>query len=85
MTLPIDNRDRYRTSPDYWCDEHEPWEGESGMSGKLPVHFDLIEKFPFYEGGQKAIFMQVRKALGIKKGTRINEEMAKRFFAKLSR
>jgi hypothetical protein len=43
----------------------------------------VIEKFPFDKGGQKGIFKQVREALGIKKGTRITEEMAKRFFANL--
>ncbi len=85
MTLPLDKWGRYWTSPYYWCDEHHPWEKESGISDKLPVHFDVIKEFGFDKRGQKDIFMHVREALGIKKGTRITEEMAMRFFAKLSR
>jgi hypothetical protein len=83
MTLPIDQAGRYWASPHYWCNDHGPW-GESGISDKLPVHFDVIKQFRYDKSGQKDIFRQVREALRIKKGTRITEEMANCFFADLS-
>ena len=79
MTLPVDKKGRFWASAYYWCDEHEPWQ-VSGISDKLPVHFDVIREFRFDEPGQLEIFRKVKGALGIRKGTRITEEMAINFF-----
>jgi len=82
MTLPRFHRGGWLPRPYYWCDEHGPWE-TSGISPKLPIHFDTIRAFRD-KWGQKKTHKRIRQALGIKKGTRITEEFALRFFAKLS-
>jgi len=81
ITLPWDKEGYYWTSAYFWCDKHEPWE-KSGISGPLPIHFDVIRKFP-RKYAQRSIFYKIREAIGVKKRTTITREFARQFFAKL--
>ncbi|MGA2630974.1 MAG: hypothetical protein ABSG54_12275 [Terriglobia bacterium] len=81
MTLPLYYRGGYLPRPYFWCDKHEPWE-ESGISGKLPIHFDVVKVLKD-KLGQKQIHRRIREAMGIPKGTKITEKFAKEFFANL--
>jgi hypothetical protein len=82
LTLPYSYPEGLLPQPYYWCDRHGPHETE-GIGPKLPIHFDTIKAFRD-NWGQKEISKCIRQALGIKKGTRITEQFAKRFFANLS-
>lgn len=82
LTLPSFYRGGWLPRPYYWCDKHGPWETE-GISPKLPIHFDTIKAFSD-KGGQQKIHKKILRALGVKKGTRITEDFAHRFFAHLT-
>jgi hypothetical protein len=84
VTLPMDTKMHYLASPYYWCDDHGPWEENPRISNKHPIHFNLIKLFAHNKVGQKAIFKDIKEALGIKRGTRITEEMATSFFDDLA-
>ena len=81
LTLPYSYPLGWLPQPYYWCDSHGPGETE-GISQKFRIHFDVIPVVKD-KWGQKEISKCVRQALGIKKGTRITETFAKRFFANL--
>jgi hypothetical protein len=81
MTFPIGKDGYFWRGPYYWCNRHEPWR-ESKVSPKVRVHFDAMRHFRT-AGDKDAVFISVRRALGIKKGTKITQEFAHRYFSKL--
>jgi hypothetical protein len=81
LTLARFYRGGWLPHPYYWCDKHRPSEPD-GISNKLPIHFDTIKALRD-KRGQRTIHKRLREALGISKGTRITEQFARRFFAKL--
>lgn len=81
LTLPRYYRGGWLPNPYYWCDKHGPWETD-GISPKLPIHFDTIKALSD-KRGQRELHKRLREVLGVTKGTRVTEEYARRFFAKL--
>lgn len=81
MTFPIARNGDWGRVAYYWCKQHEPWR-ESRISEKVRVHFDAMQNFRT-DGDKHSVFIQVRRALGIKKSTKITEEFAYRFFSEL--
>jgi len=73
----------------YWCDRHDPSqypEWEEDERPVMPLQFNALRE-PGYgdKNSQKAIHLAVLEGLGIeKKPSRITEEFARRYFAKLS-
>jgi hypothetical protein len=81
MTFPIAKNGDWGRGAYYWCKQHDPWR-ESRISEKVRVHFDAMENFKT-DGDKHSVFFEVRRALGIKKGAKITEEFAYRFFSEL--
>lgn len=82
MTLPASPKYGILPRPYWWCDKHDPWE-TTGITPKIPIHFDIIRRFND-KGGQRLVFRKVKNALGFKTGARITEKGARKFFANLS-
>jgi len=81
MTLEEAVGGGYMPSPFMWCDKHGPADPDF-ESQKMKIEFDAMSLFKTLH--QKGIFCRrIREALGIDKGTRITEDFAHRFFAKL--
>jgi hypothetical protein len=72
----------YLPYPFWWCRKHGP-DDPDFESEKMPIDFAAMDLFRTVH--EKRIFCRhIRKALGIKKGTRISETFAHRFFAHLA-
>jgi hypothetical protein len=92
MSLAEDWHEHYlRPGTLFWCYKHGPSrsseDDEADDSPKMPLHFDALKE-PAYGDpkSQKVIHLAVLEGLGIdKKPTRIREDFARRYFAKLSR
>lgn len=81
MTFPIGKDGYFWRGAYYWCNRREPWQ-DFKISPKVRVHFDAMQYFRT-AGDKDAVFISVRQALGIKKGTKISQEFAHRYFSKL--
>jgi hypothetical protein len=69
-------------SPYLWCDRHGPAD-DYGMSQKVSIEFDSMNMFS--TRSERRIFCrEVIAAWGVRKGTRITESFAHRFFMALS-
>ena len=76
MTFPVE-RGTYWNGAYWWCDRDKPFE-KRGISGKMPIHFDAIRRFTGKKY-QALAHKEIREAF-VKKGVRINEEFALKFF-----